>query len=251
MNAIRPSPAPIAEPSLLEAREITKTFGAGEAATHAVRGVSCEFRRRELALLMGPSGSGKTTLVSMLAGLLKPTSGRLRLGSTDVTELGERELARIRRRRVGFVFQGNNLFPALTALNNVAEAIALKEGAPWPAALARARALLSSVGLEQKLHCRPGELSGGQQQRVALARALAGEPEVIIGDEVTAALDGAAARSVMELLRERVTAERTILLVTHDPRLTEYADRIVEMRDGVIVADGPGARRASTGEVSP
>jgi putative ABC transport system ATP-binding protein len=236
------------ETSLLEARDLTKTFGDGDAAAHAVRGVSCVFRRRELSLLMGPSGSGKTTLVSMLAGLLKPTSGRLRLGSTDLTELGESELARIRRKRVGFVFQGYNLFPALTARDNVAEAIVLKEGAGWPEALRRATGLLCAVGLEQKLRARPAELSGGQQQRVAIARSLAGDPEVIIGDEVTAALDGEAARAVMELLRTRVTARRTILLVTHDSRLTDYADRILEMRDGVIVADEPG--RAAQHEVS-
>jgi putative ABC transport system ATP-binding protein len=221
---------------LIVAESVTKTFGRGETATHAVRGVTCEFPAGELALLMGPSGSGKTTLISILAGIMQPTSGDVSLCGTPVAGLREETVARVRRRHLGFVFQGYNLFPALTALENVAEVLVLK-GMARAAAEAAAHEVLASVGLKSRVHHRPSELSGGQQQRVALARALAGSPEVIIGDEVTAALDTASAEAVMALLRRHVGPRTAVVLVTHDQRLARYADRVVAMEDGRITTD--------------
>jgi putative ABC transport system ATP-binding protein len=229
---------------LIYGQGVTKTFGAGETATRAVRGVSCAFFAGELALVMGPSGSGKTTLISILAGLLRPTSGRVTVCGTSIAAMHEEDAARVRRRHLGFVFQGYNLFPALTALENVAEVLVLK-GAKRDQAYRHARAVLASVGLEARTGHRPAELSGGQQQRVAIARALAGDPDVIVGDEVTAALDTESAEAVMELMRRHIRPHTAVVLVTHDHRLTRYADRVVEMRDGIITSDRPTGRSAS------
>jgi putative ABC transport system ATP-binding protein len=185
---------------------------------------------------MGPSGSGKTTLVSILAGVLRPTAGTVDLCGHRITEMSEGAVSRVRRGNVGFVFQTDNLFPALTALDNVAEVVAMR-GGRRAAAYERAEKALDRVGLGQRLHHRPGEMSGGQRQRVAIARAVADDPRLVIGDEVTAALDGATATSVMQLLREHITPATSALLVTHDHRLERFADRVVSMEDGRIVSD--------------
>jgi len=184
---------------------------------------------------MGPSGSGKTTLLSIMAGLLRPTSGSVTLCGSSITELSDGAVARVRRDALGFVFQSYNLFPALTALDNVAEPLALR-GPSIREARARARETLARVGMERRAGHRPAELSFGEQQRVAIARALAGDPRVVFGDEPTAALDGESAGAVMALLREAVTQDRGVMLVTHDHRLERYADRIVRLEDGRVVA---------------
>jgi putative ABC transport system ATP-binding protein len=198
--------------------------------------LSITIRAGELTLLMGPSGSGKTTLVSILGGVLRPTRGRVELCGTEITAARECVIARVRRNRVGFVFQSYNLFPALTALDNVAAALRIR-GVPSREARERARAALVAVGLVDRTDHLPGELSGGQKQRVAIARALVGGPTLVVGDELTAALDSASSRAVMELLRAFVTQATGALLVTHDRRLEQYADRVVEMEDGRIVCD--------------
>jgi putative ABC transport system ATP-binding protein len=225
--------------ALIRAEGVYKTYGAGALATPVLFDVSVTLRAGELVLLMGPSGSGKTTLISILAGLLRPTAGRVALCGREITALSEDAIARLRRQRLGFVFQTYNLFPALTALDNVAEVLALK-GLPIARARERARAVLGRVGLADRTHHLPADLSGGQKQRVAIARALAGDPQVILGDEPTGALDGVTAAGVMELLRAHVSPSASVLLVTHDHRLERFADRVIAMEDGRIVADAPG-----------
>lgn len=224
---------------LVDARGVSKTFGHGELATPVLRGIDLQVFAGELALLMGPSGSGKTTLISVLAGLLKPSGGRVELCGETITELAETAITRIRRQHLGFVFQSYNLFPALTALENIAEVLKMK-GTPPETADDKATAALSIVGLGERLHHRPGELSGGQKQRVAIARALAGDPSLILGDEVTAALDTHTALNVVSILRQQVSPERGILLVTHDHRLAEFADRVIEIEDGAVSRVVPG-----------
>ena len=224
---------------LVDARGVSKTFGHGELATPVLRGIDLQVFAGELALLMGPSGSGKTTLISVLAGLLKPSGGRVELCGETITELAETAITRIRRQHLGFVFQSYNLFPALTALENIAEVLKMK-GTPPETADDKATAARSIVGLGERLHHRPGELSGGQKQRVAIARALAGDPSLILGDEVTAALDTHTALNVVSILRQQVSPERGILLVTHDHRLAEFADRVIEIEDGAVSRVVPG-----------
>lgn len=216
---------------IVEAIDVDKVFGDGEGATRAVDGVTCYVNAGELVLLVGPSGSGKTTLVSMLAGLMRPSSGELRLGGISTSQMPEHLLAPLRRKTLGFVFQTYNLFPALSALDNVAEILVLR-GTPREDARTRATEVLTRVGLAARLHHRPGQLSGGQKQRVAIARAIAGSPPLIIGDEITAALDSGSARAVIEMLRAYVGEQAAVLLVTHDHRLEPYADRILAMEDG-------------------
>ncbi|MBI3724971.1 ABC transporter ATP-binding protein [bacterium] len=221
---------------LVRARGVTKTFGTGPLATPVLKGIDLEIATGELALLMGPSGSGKTTLISVLAGLLRATSGTVELCSQKISELPEDAIARVRRESLGFVFQSYNLFPALSALDNVAEVLVMK-GAPRVIARERASRALEAVGLGERLTYLPSSLSGGQKQRVAVARALAGEPALVLGDEVTAALDRESAEAVLGILRRRVGPGSSVLLVTHDRRLERYADRVIEMEDGRIVRD--------------
>jgi putative ABC transport system ATP-binding protein len=222
---------------VLRASGLTKTYAQGEAAMRALDEVTLDLHAGELALLVGPSGSGKTTLLSIMGCILRPTSGTLHVLGEDVTRLAERDLPVIRRERIGFIFQAFNLFPTLTAIQNVALALDLK-GIPGRAARAQAAALLDQVGLASKIDAYPADLSGGQKQRVAIARALAGDPPIILADEPTAALDSHTGRTVMDLLqrlaRERGTA---VAIVTHDNRMLGYADRLVQMEDGRIVAD--------------
>jgi len=221
---------------LISARDVTKTFGSEALSTSVLHGVSFDLPRGELTLLMGPSGSGKTTFISILAGVLRPSSGTVHLCGNPITELSEGAVSRVRRSGVGFIFQTDNLFPALTALDNVVEVLCMR-GRSRADAHERAKRALDRVGLSHRLGHRPAQMSGGQRQRVAIARAIADSPQLIIGDEVTAALDGSTATSVMQLLREHITPETSALIVTHDRRLDRFADRIVEMEDGRIVSD--------------
>jgi putative ABC transport system ATP-binding protein len=211
-----------------------KIYGSGETAVTALADASIDILPGQVTLIEGPSGSGKTTLISILGLLLKPTSGEVWLEGKNVAGLTERDLPPLRARNFGFVFQGFNLFPALTALDNVAIAIQMKD----PRAKAprdEARRLLDMVGLASRAHHLPADLSGGQKQRVAIARALGGNPPIIVGDEPTAALDTKTALSVMELLRELASEQgRAVVVVTHDPRLERFADRVVRVEDGRI-----------------
>ena len=221
---------------LVRVRGVTKSFGTAEAQAHVLLGVDLTVQPGELTLLMGPSGSGKTTLVSIVAGLLRPSSGHVELCGSPISELDEAGVARVRRHDVGFIFQTYNLFPALSALDNVALGFRMR-GQTVERARQNARSSLASVGLEARVDYLPAKLSSGQKQRVAIARALAGGPSIVIGDEPTAALDGPTAMSVMVLLRERVTPESAVLVVTHDHRLERYAHRTVYMEDGRIVSE--------------
>ena len=221
---------------LARASSVSKSFGAGALTTRVLFDVSLALPAGELALLMGPSGSGKTTLLSILAGLLLPSRGEVELCGVPISSAPTESVTRTRRANLGFVFQTYNLFPALSALDNVAEILAMK-GTPLAEARARAQEALGRVGLGERLDHVPAKLSGGEKQRVAIARAFAAEPSLIFGDEVTAALDGKSAASVMTLLRDHVGPGRSVLLVTHDHRLERFADRVIELADGRIHHD--------------
>jgi putative ABC transport system ATP-binding protein len=220
--------------AVIEVRELTKTYAEGAAAARALDGVDLDVYPGEVTLMMGPSGSGKTTLVSIMGCILRATSGRVWIAGRDVTRLPERELPAIRLNHIGFVFQGFNLFPTLTAAENVELALDLKKIRGAEAA-SRARGLLDRVGLSDKYNAFPADLSGGQKQRVAIARALAGEPSIILADEPTAALDSTSGRMVMEMLSGLARDKgRAVVIVTHDNRIVEYADRIVHIEDGRV-----------------
>jgi putative ABC transport system ATP-binding protein len=226
---------------LARATSVSKSYGEGALATRVLHEVSLALPAGELALLMGPSGSGKTTLISILAGLLRPSSGSVELCGEPIGDAPAQTVTKTRRAHLGFVFQTYNLFPALTALENVAEILAMKR-VPLSEARARAEAALRRVGLGERLHHVPAKLSGGEKQRVAIARAFAAAPALILGDEPTAALDGTSAATVMQLLREHVGPGRSVLLVTHDRRLEKFADRVIELADGRIQRDSREAQ---------
>jgi putative ABC transport system ATP-binding protein len=213
---------------------VGKIYGSGDNAVAALADATLDIRAGEVTLIEGPSGSGKTTLISILGLLLTPTAGEIWLEGKNVAGLGERALPALRARNFGFVFQGFNLFPALTGLENVAMAIRMKDPKARNVDREAAR-LLAQVGLESRMHHLPADLSGGQKQRVAIARALGGNPPILVGDEPTAALDTKTALSVMELLRGLANHDgRAVVVVTHDPRLERFADRVIRVEDGHI-----------------
>lgn len=215
-------------------RQLTKTYEEGATGTLALRGIDLDVHAGELLMLMGPSGSGKTTLLSIMGCILTATSGSVRVAGREVVGLREKELPALRLQHIGFVFQGFNLFPTLTAAENVELMLDLK-GASAVAAKRRAHELLEQVGLESKYESFPADLSGGQKQRVAIARALAGDPEIILADEPTAALDSHTGRKVMEMMSELAHKRgRAVVIVTHDSRVLSFADRIVKIEDGAI-----------------
>ena len=221
---------------LLAVEQVTKTYDIGGAPVHALRGVDLALHAGEVLLLLGPSGSGKTTLLSIMGCILQATSGRVIVGGRDVARAAERDLPAVRLRHFGFVFQGFNLFPALTAAENVEIALGLK-GVRGRAARAAALEALAAVGLADKASALPANLSGGQKQRVAIARALAGDPSIILADEPTAALDSTSGQLVMDLLRSLASQhERAVVIVTHDSRTFRYADRIVAIEDGRLAS---------------
>jgi putative ABC transport system ATP-binding protein len=222
----------------ISVRGLTKTYSEGSAGVQALRGVDLDVEAGELVLLMGPSGSGKTTLLSIMGCILTASSGTVQIAGTEVTRLTQKELPRVRLEHIGFVFQGFNLFPTLTAAENVELMLDLK-GIRGPAARKRSRELLSQVGMGDKCDTFPSDLSGGQKQRVAIARALAGDPGIILADEPTAALDSQTGRRVMEMMRSLAhQRRRAVVIVTHDSRLLEFADRTVRLEDGLVVPTG-------------
>jgi putative ABC transport system ATP-binding protein len=215
-------------------RGLTKTYSQGEAAMRALDGVDVDVQSGELMLLVGPSGSGKTTLLSIMGCILRPTSGSVRLLGRETANLAERDLPKIRLDHIGFVFQGFNLFPTLTAVQNVALALDV-QGVPRAVARRRAGELLEQVELGAKADAYPADLSGGQKQRVAIARALAREPSIVLADEPTAALDSKSGHAVMGLMRQLAhERNRAVVIVSHDNRMLGYADRIVRIEDGRI-----------------
>ncbi len=226
----------------IAATGLTKWFGEGEAKTMAVRDVSFEAYLGEMLYLVGPSGSGKTTLLSMISGVLRPNAGKVVVEGHDVWSLDDNALAEFRLHTVGFVFQDYHLFPRLTTVENVAIPMILRRTA-WDDALAQARTQLEIVGLSERAELRPTKLSGGEQQRVAIARALITRPDVLILDEPTASLDGETGRKIMAFIKSDVlTAKRCILIVTHDDRILDFADRVMQMEDGRIVRTEERAR---------
>jgi putative ABC transport system ATP-binding protein len=216
-------------------QDVRKSFGQGDTRIDALRGVDFTAGLGELSFLVGPSGCGKTTLISVIAGLLDRTGGELVVLGSRMDDLSPRDRVLFRRANLGFVFQQYNLLPALTAAENVAVPL-LTAGIPRKAALDRAIAVLSKLGLETRTSSMPSTLSGGQQQRVAIARAMVHEPRLIVCDEPTAALDHASGEAVMELLAANaVRPDRAVIVVTHDARVFRYADSIAHMDDGRIV----------------
>jgi len=226
-------------------RELTKVFGDGPTAFRALDSINLDVERGEVMLLMGPSGSGKTTLVSILGCILRPTSGSVKILGKEVTRLSEKQLPEVRLENIGFIFQSFNLFLTLTAGENVELALDLK-GQRGLAAKRRARGFLEQVGMGPKCDSFPADLSGGEKQRVAIARAVATEPQVILADEPTAALDSHSGRAVMVMLRELAhRQDRAVVVVTHDSRVLEFGDRVVHIEDGRISSD------SSAGEFQP
>lgn len=223
-------------PPLLELKNLTRIYGEGTSSeVVAVNNVSLHIETGRFVILMGPSGSGKTTLLMLLGGLLKPTSGSVTLLGTEISRLTEKELPFVRRKQIGFIFQGFNLFPALTALENVEATLNLK-GLRSIEAERQARNLLEMVGLGDRTHHLPEDLSGGEKQRVAVARALAGEPPIILADEPTAALDSKTGRAIVGLLKGLSQKDnRLVFMVSHDNRILDYADEILYMDDGSLI----------------
>ena len=215
--------------------ELTKTFGTGNAAVKALRGVNLEVRSGELLMLVGPSGCGKTTLISVIAGVLRRDGGTCTIFERDYNQMSEDETTSFRGANIGFVFQAFNLIPSLTTAENVATPLIINGTKPRTA-VSHARELLGEVGFDDRMmHSLPTDLSGGQQQRVAIARALVHQPRLIVCDEPTSALDGETGRKVMELLYKLGRGEnRALVVVTHDSRIFEFADRVAEMEDGRI-----------------
>jgi putative ABC transport system ATP-binding protein len=226
--------------SIVAAKELRRRFGEGSAAVDALAGVSVDFERGRFTAIMGPSGSGKSTLMHILAGLDRPTSGTVTLDGADITELDDGELTKLRRDKLGFVFQFFNLLPVLTAEENLILPLSIAGEKPDPDWLDQ---LIATVGLEDRRTHRPSELSGGQQQRVAIARALVTRPAVVFADEPTGNLDSKSSEDVLALLRRAVDEfGQTVIMVTHDPEAAAVGDRLVALRDGLIAGDAaPGS----------
>jgi putative ABC transport system ATP-binding protein len=224
--------------TIVSATELTRVYGEGETAVHALRGVTVGFPSGQFAAIMGPSGSGKSTLMHLLAGLDKPTSGSVIVDGSELANLDDKGLTRLRRDRLGFVFQAFNLVPVLTAEENIVLPLTLAGTKPdkeWH------DTLIGAVGLGDRLTHRPSELSGGQQQRVAVARALIHRPAVVFADEPTGNLDSQSSDEVLGLLRQAVDEfGQTVVMVTHDAHAASVADRIVVLSDGRVVHDGAG-----------
>jgi putative ABC transport system ATP-binding protein len=221
--------------SLVQTENLTKTYGSGDAAVTALDRLNLSVKPGEFVAVMGPSGCGKSTLLHLVGGLDRATSGKVTIDGQDLSALNDARLTELRRRKIGFVFQFFNLIPVLDATENASLPLTL-DGVKPAAAKARAAEWLKKVGLDHRLHSRPDQLSGGQQQRVAMARALVAEPKLVLADEPTGNLDSRASEEIATLLRQ-VADEwgRAVLMVTHDPRIAAYADRIIFLKDGTMV----------------
>jgi putative ABC transport system ATP-binding protein len=226
--------------TVIEVTNAARVYGHGPAAVQAVRDVSFKIEAGSLVSIVGASGSGKSTLLNMLGTLDRPTSGTVKIAGTDVYALDDNDRTRLRRERIGFVFQFFHLLPTLTAIENVMLTAELA-GKGGKAARARAGELLERVGLSGRTEHRPDELSGGEMQRVAIARALIMDPPLLLADEPTGNLDSKTGRSILELLKGAVDAQRTVVLVTHDPSVAAQGDRVLTMADGNLASDVPGS----------
>jgi putative ABC transport system ATP-binding protein len=221
---------------ILQARDVHRRFGEGEAAVNALAGVTLDFPKGRFAAIMGPSGSGKSTLLHTLAGLDRPTSGTVWIAGVELTALDDRRLTQLRRDRIGFIFQTFNLLPVLSAEENILLPLSIAGKKPDREWFDR---LIDTVGIRDRLSHRPAEMSGGQQQRVAVARALISRPAVVFADEPSGNLDSKSSNDVLELLRHAVDDfGQTVVMVTHDAHAASYADRLLVLDDGRIVHDG-------------
>jgi putative ABC transport system ATP-binding protein len=236
INAGGPEPGDIIVTS-----NLWKTYEMGDQVVNALRGVNLRIRQNEYVAIMGPSGSGKSTLMNLIGCLDSPTQGRYWLNGHDVSELNDDELARIRNKEIGFVFQTFNLLARATSLHNV-ELPLIYNGTPAAERIKRATEVLESVNLGTRMNHKPNELSGGQRQRVAIARALVNRPSIILADEPTGNLDSKTSDEIMDLFDELQAKGNTIVVVTHEPDIAEYAHRIITIRDGVIASDHPSPR---------
>ncbi len=236
---------------LIETTELTKVYGVGDVAVHALRGVSTAVERGEFLAIMGPSGSGKSTLMNILGCLDRPTDGTYVLDGEDVSQLSKNDLAGVRNRKIGFVFQSYNLLPRLTAAKNVMLPLLYNGHNPLSdrECYERAVAALESVGLSGRVHHRPNELSGGQQQRVAIARALVNTPSIILADEPTGNLDTQSSEEILGLLHQLHDQGATIVMVTHEPGIANHAERVIFLRDGQIVSDKLNGVRRKGGKL--
>jgi len=223
-------------PMIVEATDLTRRYGEGEATVDALAGVTVDFPAGRFAAIMGPSGSGKSTLMHILAGLDTPTSGTVRIAGVELTRLNDRQLTELRRERIGFIFQTFNLLPVLSAEENILLPLSIAGRKPDPEWF---ELLVDTVGIRDRLSHRPAEMSGGQQQRVAVARALISRPSVVFADEPSGNLDSKASGDVLGLLRQAVDdIGQTVVMVTHDAHAASYADRLLVLADGRIVHDG-------------
>lgn len=222
---------------VIETKQLTKSYGEGEAKVEALRGVSIQIRTGEFVAIMGPSGSGKSTLLTLLGGVETPSTGQVLIEGVDIAALGDDDRTKLRRRRIGFIFQNFNLLPNLSAEENVGLPLEL-DGVPHKQAAARAREMLEQVELAHRGDHRPAQLSGGEQQRVAIARALAIRPALLLADEPTGNLDTRQAARTIQFLEELVRVHgQTIVMVTHDRTIASSATRLISIRDGEVESD--------------
>ncbi len=231
---------------MIRLRGLGKHYRMGDHTVHALQGVDLEIGSNELVAFIGASGSGKSTMMSIIGCLDRPSEGEVWLNGSEVARMSDDELARVRNRDIGFVFQSFHLLPRMTALDNVAQPLVYRGIAPGARRAMAVRAL-ARVGLEARMHHRPGELSGGQRQRVAIARALVGAPALLLADEPTGNLDSATARDILALIREVHAAGQTVLLVTHEPEIAAQCQRVVRLQDGRIVSDTGAEAAAGAG----
>jgi len=224
---------------IIELENVKKIYDMGEVKVHALRGINLKIKRGEFVAILGHSGSGKSTLMNMIGSLDLPTYGKVKLDGVDITTLSESELAQLRGKKIGFVFQTFNLIPTLTALENVMLPL-IFHGVPEEERIIRSKKILEKIGMGNRINHLPKELSGGEQQRVAIARALVVEPEVVLADEPTGNLDYKRGLEVLELLTKLHKEEkRTIVVVTHERFVAQHAERIVQIQDGDIIKDEP------------
>ncbi len=219
--------------SVIEVKELSKVYGFGDATTIALDNISLEIKKGEFVAIMGPSGSGKSTLMNIIGMLDRPTHGTYHLSGKDVSRFGAKMQSKTRRENIGFVFQSFNLLPRMTAVENVALPL-MYQGMPHVKRLTRAESMMENVGLKDRQYYYPNQLSGGQVQRVAVARALANKPSIVLADEPTGNLDSKSSMSIMKLLRDIHKGNNTIIMVTHNPELTLYCNRVILMRDGKV-----------------